>query len=140
MAHVDPTVVMAALNKLEADLPNGQLPTAELVRMVIKLILSQKELEALKTKVALTTEKLTLMTELYHRMLTNSETPPISTNVERSEAENLVAHLTADELAHLRNMVAERAPTSPSSLDTEVELIPGPSDPVFPKASQPPRH
>ena len=45
-AHVDPTVVMAALNKLETDLPNGQMPTADLVRMVIKLILSQKGLEA----------------------------------------------------------------------------------------------
>ena len=81
-AHVDPSVVMAALNKLETDLPNGQMPTADLVRMVIKLILSQKELDALKTKVTLTTEKLNLMTELYQQMLSNPSTPP-ATNMER---------------------------------------------------------
>ena len=139
MAHVDPTLVIAALNKLEANMPNGQMPTADLVRMVIKLILSQKELDALKTKVTLTTEKLNLMTELYQQMSSNPSTPP-ATNMERREAENLVAHLTAEELAHLRTMVAERTPTSPSSLDTNVELIPGPTDPVVPKAFQPPRH
>jgi hypothetical protein len=90
--------------------------------------------------VAGTTEKANLMSELCQQMLTNLETPPTPSNVQRSKAENLAAHLTAEELAYLRTMVAERAPPSPSSLDTDVELIPGPTDPMVPRAFRPPRH
>jgi len=71
--------------------------------------------------VAGTTEKANLMSKLCQQMLTNLETPPTPSNVQRSKAENLAAHLNAEELAYLRTMVAERAPTSPSSLDTDVE-------------------
>ena len=44
---------------------------------------------ALRTKVTGTTEKANLMSELCQQMLTNPETPPTPSNVQRSKAENL---------------------------------------------------
>ena len=124
VAHVDPTVVTSALKKLEADMVPPQKPTAHLVKLAIKLILAEKELEALKTKVTLTAEKVVSLKELYGQTLINPESSS-SRTTPATEAEALMAHLTTEELAAVRSRM-QPSPASSESWETEQEMIPVP--------------
>lgn len=110
---------------LQSDMSPTQKPTAALVKLSIKVIQSRENLRALREKLNLVQESHQNLMEQYALMTANPGSPQSVIDV--TDAEEVMATLTKEELDRLRNLAKERTAAARGSQAAPQEEIPGPT-------------
>ena len=134
----DHTFVQKALEMIQAEIPKGTKPTYEMVEKTYEYTEALDKVRAMKAKVSALEIETQAMLSSLQLLYTGSKK-----TAKASEAENLLAHLTPEEIQHVKNLASQRqlgqssaemipfSPTSPTDDDVVVVVTPKATSPVI---------
>ena len=116
VVHKGHTFAQKALEMLQAKIPKGAKPTYEMVEKTYEYMEALDKIRAMKAKVSsleIETQAMLSSLQLLH---TGSKK-----TAKTSEAENLLAHLTPEELQHVKNLASQRQLGPGSALNDSLQ-------------------